>query len=236
MSKSLATNLLALLLILVGAALGSEWLFTVGLFALSGAITNWLAIHMLFEKVPLLYGSGVITARFEEFKQGIHSLMMNEFFTKNNINRFFAAELSSNDTHFDFNNLIDNTDFSPAYESLKASVLESSFGGMLSMLGGEKALEPLRGPFTKKVKTAMNDIVHTDSFQKLLREKLGTSDVSDDIHEKVSLVVNNRLDELTPSMIKEIVQNMIKEHLGWLVVWGGVFGGVIGLVSTFTVL
>ncbi|MCX9561827.1 DUF445 domain-containing protein, partial [Vibrio cholerae] len=29
----------------------------------------------------------------------------------------------------------------------------------------------------------------------------------------------------------EIVQKMIKEHLGWLVIWGGVFGGVIGLVS-----
>ncbi len=26
---------------------------------------------------------------------------------------------------------------------------------------------------------------------------------------------------------------MIKEHLGWLVVWGGVFGGVIGVISTF---
>ena len=33
-------------------------------------------------------------------------------------------------------------------------------------------------------------------------------------------------------MVKEIIQKMIKEHLGWLVVWGGVFGAVIGLVST----
>ena len=24
---------------------------------------------------------------------------------------------------------------------------------------------------------------------------------------------------------------MIDEHLGWLVVWGGVFGGLIGLIS-----
>jgi uncharacterized membrane protein YheB (UPF0754 family) len=28
-----------------------------------------------------------------------------------------------------------------------------------------------------------------------------------------------------------MVQKMIKEHLGWLVVWGGVFGGVIGVIS-----
>jgi len=27
---------------------------------------------------------------------------------------------------------------------------------------------------------------------------------------------------------------MIKKHLGWLVVWGGIFGGVIGLVAALT--
>ena len=35
---------------------------------------------MLFEKVPFLYGSGVIPAHFEEFKQGINNLMMEQFF------------------------------------------------------------------------------------------------------------------------------------------------------------
>jgi len=33
-------------------------------------------------------------------------------------------------------------------------------------------------------------------------------------------------------MIKEIVQHLISKHLGWLVVWGGVLGGLIGLVSS----
>ena len=31
-------------------------------------------------------------------------------------------------------------------------------------------------------------------------------------------------------MVKEIIQEMIRSHLGWLVVWGGVFGAVIGAV------
>ena len=51
-----------------------------GSFALSGGLTNWLAIHMLFEKVPILYGSGVIPERFEDFKQGIRELILTEFF------------------------------------------------------------------------------------------------------------------------------------------------------------
>ena len=33
-------------------------------------------------------------------------------------------------------------------------------------------------------------------------------------------------------MVKDIVQTMIRQHLGWLVVWGGVFGGLIGLLTT----
>ena len=58
--------------------------------ALSGGVTNWLAVHMLFEKVPLLYGSGVIPHRFEEFKAGIKQLIVQEFFTREHIERLFS--------------------------------------------------------------------------------------------------------------------------------------------------
>ena len=67
--KSLLTNLAALGIIIASFYTPhyADNIKAVGIFALSGAITNWLAIHMLFEKVPLLYGSGVIPAHFEEF-------------------------------------------------------------------------------------------------------------------------------------------------------------------------
>jgi len=32
-------------------------------------------------------------------------------------------------------------------------------------------------------------------------------------------------------MVKDIIQKMIRAHLGWLVVWGGVIGGLIGLIK-----
>ncbi|MDH5582206.1 MAG: hypothetical protein OEY33_09905, partial [Bdellovibrionales bacterium] len=65
---SLTTNLIAVSIILLGylSPLYKDQIMSVGFFALSGSITNWLAIHMLFEKVPFLYGSGVIPNRFEE--------------------------------------------------------------------------------------------------------------------------------------------------------------------------
>ena len=60
MNISLITNLLAFFVMTFGffSPIASESLFYIGVFALSGGLTNWLAIHMLFEKVPFFYGSG----------------------------------------------------------------------------------------------------------------------------------------------------------------------------------
>ena len=233
MNKSFLANALALALIFIGFYLDNNIAYMVGLFAFSGAITNALAIHMLFEKVPLLYGSGVVENRFEEFKVGIHSLMMNEFFTKENLKRFFEDEINEKKEVFNLEGVLEKTDLSPAFISLKQAVVESSFGGMLQMLGGEAALDPLKEPFIEKLKTSIIQISKEDSFQEALSASISTKDISDDIYEKVSNIVNKRLEELSPKMVKEIIQKMIKEHLGWLVVWGAVFGGLIGLISTF---
>ena len=233
MNKSDITNLAALLLMAYGYSNGYDTIFTIGLFALSGSLTNTLAIHMLFEKVPYLYGSGVIENKFSQFKKSIHDLLMNQFFTKEHLKKFFEDEVNSAKNTVDFEKILNKTDFTPAYDSLKSAVMESSFGGMLGMFGGEEALEPLKEPFTKKLRSSIVDISKSDSFQAVLNEALKSDDLSDDIYNKLSSIVNKRLDELTPKMVKEMIQKIIREHLGWLVVWGAVFGGLIGFISTF---
>ena len=235
MNKSDITNIVTILIMAYGYSNGYETIFIVGLFALSGAITNTLAIHMLFEKVPYLYGSGVIEKNFTKFKSSIHNLLMNQFFTKENLSRFFQEEMNSAKNTVDFEKILNKTDFTPAYNSLKEAVMESSFGGMLGMFGGEAALEPLKEPFTNKLQTSIVDITKSKAFQEVLEEALKSDSLSDDVYKKLSSIVNKRLDELTPSMVKEMVQNIIKEHLGWLVIWGAVFGGVIGLISSLII-
>jgi uncharacterized membrane protein YheB (UPF0754 family) len=230
-NKSTITNTITFLLMVLGIFLENNILLYVGLFAFSGSITNTIAIHMLFEKVPFFYGSGVIESKFEEFKLSINNLLMNQFFTSENLQKFFKDELQSDDKHFDFTNLINKTDFTPAFISLKTAVMESSFGGMLNMFGGEKALLPLEEPFKEKLKLAINEIVHTNTFQASLQENLNNGNIIEDLQTKIDTVVKNRLDELTPKMVKQLVQDIIKEHLGWLVVWGAVFGGLIGFIS-----
>ncbi len=233
MNKSVVTNVVAIAVIglsLVPAleSFAKPLLFA-GLFALSGALTNQLAIHMLFEKVPFLYGSGVIQERFEAFKEAIRTLMMTQFFTKEQLERFFEAE----EKKLDLAPVVASTDFSPAFDALSKTVMESNLGSMLNMFGGERALEQLRDPFTRKMKRAVVKIVQSKAFETQLLHHLQHSSLSADLIASIEQIIQKRLDELTPVMVKEMVHALMREHLGWLVVWGGVFGGVIGLVSSF---
>ncbi|WP_349676188.1 DUF445 domain-containing protein [Methylophaga sp. UBA2496] len=231
------TNLCAAALVSVGLLLDTPWrdpVLATGMFALAGGITNWLAIHMLFEKVPGLYGSGVIAARFNEFRVAIEKLVMEQFFNQQSLDRFVSQMLDDKrENKLDFSEIIDQTDLDPVFDNLVATIMESSFGSMLSMVGGAKALKPLKEPFVRKMQQSLNDIAHSEHFQQHLREKLSSGPVSDDLYRQIYTIVHSRLDELTPQMVKQMVQDLIRQHLGWLVVWGGVFGGLIGLMTSF---
>lgn len=233
MNKSFITNLLALVATLIGYFIEHNILFTVGLFALSGAITNWLAVHMLFEKVPGLYGSGVIPARFEDFKLGIRNLMMEQFFTEENIDRFLAGSKESA-ASIDLAPVINRVDLAPAFDNFVDVIEQSSFGSMLAMMGGKEALAPLKEPFIEKMRSSVVDISKSEEFNHILREELEQPNIMEGMREKVSDIIQKRLDELTPQLVKEIIQEMIRTHLGWLVVWGGVFGGIIGFIAAIS--
>ena len=219
-NKSLTTNLVALVIIAIGyiTPVYSEIIYMTGLFALSGGVTNWLAIHMLFEKVPFFYGSGVIPSRFKEFKLGIKQLVMNEFFTPENIETFMGKQSDAFAT--DMKNAID---FDRVFAGLVEAIEGSPMGSMLGMLGGKKALEPLKEPVTLKLQEIMLEMKDTASAES--EEKSLTSSLLF----RVEQIVDQRLDELTPVQVKNIIQEMIRKHLGWLVVWGGAVGGFIGI-------
>lgn len=232
MNKSGLTNLAAIALMLAGYTLSNTLVFTVGLFAFSGAVTNWLAIHMLFEKVPGLYGSGVIPARFSEFKKAIKLMMMEQFFSQENLDEFMQSS-GSQEVELVLSPVIEKVDLAPAFDQLVQVIMQSSFGGMLGMLGGQEALMPLKEPFIENMKTSLIELTQTPAFDELLRSEMTQPQIGQDIRSKVEDIIDKRLDELTPQMVKQIVQEMIKQHLGWLVVWGGVFGGLIGGISAF---
>ena len=221
MNKSSVTNLVALITAVTGyfSPLYSEIIFSVGIFALSGAITNWIAVHMIFEKVPFIYGSGVIPNRFEDFKVAIKRLIIDEFFNKTHIEQFFK----DNEALFSAKNIKEQIDFDKIFNDLLESIVKSPTGAMLEMFGGKDTLTPLKEPVTSKLKDIIDDLVEQNSGGN------GQS-ANDSLIKSVENIIDRRLNDLTPDMVKEIIQRMIRNHLGWLVIWGGVFGGLIGFL------
>ncbi len=230
--KALITNTVALLIVVIALFQDEgDVLLSIGLFALSGAITNWLAIHMLFEKVPFMIGSGVIPLRFEAFKSTIKSMIMQQFFNRENLQKFIAAEEQSIANWFKPEQIIDKIDYDRLFNRLVEAIMESSFGGMLAMMGGAEALEGLKDSFIEKIKLTLAEMVQSDSFKSTIASSINADALSAEMVQQIEQIVDRRLEELTPEMVKEIVQELIREHLGWLVVWGGVVGGVIGLFA-----
>jgi len=226
MSKSLLTNLLAGAILLAGllapeAWIGADYLTSVGIFALSGGLTNWLAVKMLFDKVPGLYGSGVVAARFEEFKSGIQRLVMENFFSERNFLKFADAALHQG---IPPQEIVRSIDLDKLFDDFVGVVAASKFAGMLSLAGGVQALESLRPPFKEHMRERLASVL----------EELDLTATRMDFGKfrpAVETLVQGKLDELKPEEVKRLVERMIRSHLGWLVIWGGVFGGLIGLAA-----
>ncbi len=235
MNKSVVTNLIAVLIIITGyvCPVQQTLIKSIGFFALSGAVTNWLAIYMLFEKVPFLYGSGVIPDRFEEFKLSIKQLMMQQFFTEKNIEQFIENEEQQGGKVLNLGPILNAINYDKIYDGLVSSIMGSSFGGMLLMMGGEEALVPLKEPFIEKMRVTLAEMVESERFKEALKQGLDAHKIGVDIADKIEAVIDKRLSELTPQLVKEMVQAIIREHLGWLVVWGGIFGGLLGGLFAF---
>ncbi len=231
LTKHTVPNLVALCIIaasLVSPDPIKAVLLSVGLFALSGALTNWIAIHMLFNRVPGLYGSGVIVLRFEEFKQSILALVHDHLFTRERVD---GAMIGGGLSDIDLEPMFSKLDLDAAYDQLVATIMDSSFGGMLGMVGGDSALEPMREPFKKRMANFLKDAAASPRFQQAVDEQVQQFTSSEDFLQKLDRILQARLDELTPEMVRDIMHRIIHKHLGWLVVWGGVFGGLIGLIA-----
>ena len=244
--KSIVSNGFALLLIVFGVLLegsAGDIVISTGLFALSGGVTNWLAIHMLFERVPGLYGSGVIPLRFEEFKVGIRELIMEQFFDRVDLDSFLGSQTGDYSSSMgervatEIGKSLDGIDLDSAFDRLLDVILASSFGGMLGMLGGRDALAGLREPFIAEMKDYLVSQFSPEQLHERIEKLISGGDGAISIRGKLEEMIDSRLNEMTPEIVKSVIQNMIKKHLGWLVVWGAVFGGLIGCgVSVFELM
>lgn len=227
-NKSFLTNLISAITFggsyLIPEFIGRSTLMMASLFALSGAITNWIAVYMLFEKIPGLYGSGIIALRFNQFKESIRLLIMKNFFTEENFIKVTQGALPHK---IQPELVMDQIDFDKIFGGFISVIKDSTYGSVFKLFGGEKALEPLRKPFKIEFERQASEILLNIDVASVLQKETDF----ETFKSKINAMVDTTLNELTPKRVKKIVEDMMRTHMGWLVVWGGVFGALIGFVS-----
>ena len=62
----------------------------------------------------------------------------------------------------------------------------------------------------------------------MMRAKKLEGKNAEKLREEIIKIVEGRLNDLTPQNVKQIIEDIIRKHLGWLVVWGAFFGGLLG--------
>lgn len=256
-NKGTLSNLASGTLLLTGlllaatetAVAASDVILSIGLFAFSGGITNALAVKMLFDRIPGLAGSGVIQSRFTEIREEIKRLILDQFFTEENLHQFLREKTAEVDllsylkgedggnpavtfVETQWDQLTSPEVLDPLLDEQVEKIFESSaLGGLLSLVGKDTILDIVRtfvesftGSLKKKVLETARDFSANPSTLKLDIERLVA-----DIRREVDSLLERRLEDLSPQDVKRIIEDVIRKHLGWLVVWGNVFGGLIGL-------
>ena len=205
---------------------GNEWVLAAGLFGFAGGVTNWLAVKMLFDKVPLLYGSGVIPMRFREIRQTVKDAIMRYFFDEEYLERFLgerAGEMAIGDElGTKVAEVLESAEIDAIIDAKLEEMAASPQGMMIKMVGIQR-VKPLVKQFVIGVGTEIAPLL----VGEVARPELEVGA----LRAQVDRLLETKLEELTPERVKEMMEEVIREHLGWLIVWGNIFGGTIGLVS-----
>jgi len=189
-----------------------EYVLGTGLFAVSGGVTNWVAIKMLFNKVPGLYGTGIIPMKFKEIRLVLKNVVMKNFFDETYLNFYLKDKVLNMDIE------------GKLTEFLNSDKLETVLEAVLG--DDAKMLTPIVRPFLKKTGVSLAPI---------LKEKIRHMDLMKDlesVNSQIDKMLTTRLEELTPEKVKMLLSEVMKEHLYWLIIWGNVFGGILGLITT----
>jgi len=160
LTKGNVANLITFFLMILGFILVGIWPHTLpfqyilafGLFGFAGGITNWLAIKMLFDKIPGLYGSGIIEDRFVEIRETVKDVIMRTFFNTEYLETYLSQKAEQLLGSFDVEGKLKELLESPVVDEIIDTKLEELTqrpeGMWLSMMGVEsKALKPMIKPF-----------------------------------------------------------------------------------------
>ncbi len=227
-------------------------ILSAGLFALSGGVTNWLAVKMLFDRIPGLVGSGIIPARFREIRAEIKDLIVTHFFSEKDLREFF--ETNAKDVEWSrylkkreganpaadlvmeqWQKLTSADVMQPLIDAQIDKLTQSSIGGMLLMVGLDNVRPAVNQFVTSFVGSMQEKVVAAakDVGGKTLPLELDHDRIIADLQVQVEPLLEQKLQQLHAEDVKKMMEDVMRKHLGWLIVWGNVFGGLIGVAAHF---
>jgi len=214
---------------LTAAQTASKWILAAGLFGFAGGITNWLAIQMLFDPICNLPGSGVIPRRFKEIREVVKNTIMKTFFDGPYLEHYMSTKMSSLTQNLDLGAKLAELFELPEVDDMIAKGVDELYkkpeGMMLLMVGmTPDQLKPLVKPFLLAMAPEVGPLIGKMFDMKTILPV-------DKLRTEIDMLMTEKLQELTPEKVKTLMEDVIRTHLGWLIVWGNVFGSLIGVVS-----
>lgn len=224
--------------VILRASLGrsNPWassILALGLFGFAGGVTNWLAVKMLFDKIPLLIGSGVIPRRFKDILEALKSMMLDTFFEEKFLKAYLNERSGDLLASFDAETRLKAAMSRPGFDqdlAKKLQALAATNDGQLlttlaPMFGGFDSMVPMIKPLLTGLGVELVNTLTSGDFD--------VNDIVDvaNVRKEIDRVLSQRVAVLTPLKVKRMMTKVIRDHLGWLVVWGSVFGGLIGIAS-----
>lgn len=200
-----------------------------GLFSFAGSITNQLAITALFDPVLGLPGTGIIPKRFKEIRQTIKDTIMKTFFDADFLEAYIDEQTSKFKQGLKLDEKLKQMLESDAVDKIiddKLADLNNRPEGMMLAMAGINplSLKPMIKPFVLGMGTDLAPVM----LDTLDPKKMMTID---QIRDEIDKMMSEKLLLLTAPLVKRVLRDVIQKHLVWLVVWGGVFGGLIGITS-----
>ena len=218
----------------VGKVQPIPYVLSFGLFGFAGGFTNWLAVKMLFDKIPFLYGSGVIPRQFKEIRETVKSTIMATFFDEQYLGTYLNDRSKGLLDKIDLEGRIKKIVDDPSTEELMAQKLQEMAA---TPQGAFLAMVPVMMPgMTMRSIAAMMKPALAGFATEMATKMKGSFDITefvsvDNVRDEIDELMTEKLKELTPPIVKKLMEDVIRDHLGWLIIWGNVFGGLLGIIS-----
>ncbi|KAI8504534.1 hypothetical protein Bbelb_176520, partial [Branchiostoma belcheri] len=179
-----------------------------GLFSVSGGVTNWLAVKMLFDRIPGLIGSGVITSQFKEIRQTVKNVVLETFFEteylENYMHRKSGEFLAAFQIESKLQRLLQSERVMQIIDNQVQKLYKKPEGMMLAMMGVDagklsKMIQPLMKGLSRDMTPVLAKNLKTFEFMN-----------AESMRAQVDEMMTVKMEEFTPPKVKKTTGNMVE--------------------------